>query len=215
MPKWDLVAHNTVMKVTFFKSVSEFRTWLKENHSNHTELWVGFRKKASGKPSVSYPEAVEEALCFGWIDGLKKRVDADSYTHRFTPRRPKSQWSAVNIARARKLIAGRRMSRAGLMAFEGVEDTSRTYSYEQRNAAELSAVEKRQFHGHTAAWEFFQSQAPWYRRTATWWVISAKREETRRRRLNQLIADSAAARTILPLTRKPESAKVPGSGRRK
>ena len=195
------------MNLTFFRSQAAFRSWLRENHSTCNELWLGIHKKASGMPSVSYPEALDEALCFGWIDGVRKSVDATSYRVRFTPRKARSQWSAVNIARARKLIAATRMQPAGLKAYEAGESMSRTYSYEQRTPAKLSPAEEQQFQASKFACEFFQSQPPWYRRTATWWVISAKREDTRRRRLARLVADSAAARTIPPLTGKPPTAR--------
>jgi len=189
------------MKVTFFQSSSALRIWLKTNHLKCTELWIGVHKIASGKPGVTYSEAVEQALCFGWIDGVKKSVDANSYTHRFTPRKPNSKWSAVNLERARKLVAAGSMEAAGLKAFEGAEVSSRSYSYEQRNSANLSAAQERQFRASNKAWEFFQAQPPWYRRTASWWVISAKKEETRQKRLTRLIAHSFAGQTIPPLTR--------------
>lgn len=190
------------MKVRFFKSSSALRSWLKTHHGNCTELWIGFHKISSGRTSVTYSEAVEQALCFGWIDGVKKSVDANSYTHRFTPRKPRSKWSAINIERARKLLATGAMETAGRKAFEGADVGSRSYSYEQRNSATLSAAQQRQFRARKKAWEFFQAQPPGYRRTATWWVISAKKEETRQKRLATLIAHSLAAETIPPLTRK-------------
>jgi uncharacterized protein YdeI (YjbR/CyaY-like superfamily) len=190
------------MKVEFFQSSSALRDWLKANHDKCTELWIGFHKIASGKPSVTYATAVEQALCFGWIDGVKKSVDSYSYTHRFTPRKPKSKWSAVNLERAHKLLAQGSMEAAGLKAFQNADVASRAYSYEQRDAAKLSAADERQFHARKKAWQFFQAQAPWYRRTATWWVISAKKEETRKTRLASLIAHSLIGKTIPPLTRK-------------
>jgi uncharacterized protein YdeI (YjbR/CyaY-like superfamily) len=191
------------MNLRFFESPTALRAWLKANHRKQTELWIGIHKIGSGKPSVTYSEAVEQALCFGWIDGVKKSVDADSYTHRFSPRRAKSKWSAINLERARNLVTSGRMRLAGLKAFEAAEPTSRSYSYEQRNAAKLSPVDERQFRGRPKAWQFFQAQPPGYRRTATWWVISAKKQGTRQRRLDQLIAHSQAAEKIPLLTRKP------------
>ena len=163
---------------------------------------VGFHKKSSGNPSVTYPKAVDEALCFGWIDGVRKSVNTDSYRVRFTPRKPKSQWSAVNIRRARQLVDSGRMQAAGLKAFEGAAAQSRAYSYEQRSAAQFSGAEDREFRANQKAWAFFQAQPPWYRRISTFWVISAKQEETRQRRLATLIADSGQGKTIAPLTRK-------------
>jgi uncharacterized protein YdeI (YjbR/CyaY-like superfamily) len=160
------------------------------------ELWIGFYKKLSGKPSLTYSDAVEEALCFGWIDGLRKSLDASAYTIRFTPRKPKSKWSAVNIKRMQSLIEAQRLHAAGLKAFEGARDQQRAYSYEQRNDAKLDRTGERQFRANENAWLFFQAQAPWYRRTATFWVISAKKEETRRSRLTRLIDCSDRGQTI-------------------
>ncbi len=182
--------------VTFFPAPAELRSWLRKNGAGSSELWIGFCKKKSGKPSVTYSEALDEALCFGWIDGVRKRLDASAFTIRFTPRRPASQWSAVNIKRADALIAQKRMRPAGLNAFAGARKQPRSYSYEQRSTAKLDAASEKQFRAHRKAWEFFQAQAPWYRRTSSWWVISARKEETRHRRLAQLIADSAAGRGI-------------------
>lgn len=154
---------------------------------------------------MTYSEAVEQALCFGWIDGIKKTVDANSYTHRFTPRKPKSKWSALNLERARRLLADGNMEAAGRKAFEGANVASRSYSYEQRNSATLSAAQQGQFRASKKAWQFFLAQAPWYRRTSVWWIISAKKEETRQKRLSRLIAHSLAGETIPPLTRKPRA----------
>ena len=184
------------MKVTYFKSASEFRRWLEVNHASVLELWVGFFKKDSGKGGITYAEAVDEALCFGWIDGLKKRVDARSYTHRFTPRKPKSTWSRVNIQHAERLKKAGCMTTAGLMAF-AARDLERCGVYSFENAArELSAVDERQFKTDRAAWEFFQQQPPGYRRTAIWWVVSAKKDETRARRLSRLMEDSGNGRRL-------------------
>jgi len=163
---------------------------------------VGFYKVSSGKQSMSWQESVDEALCFGWIDGLRKRIDDEAYRIRFTPRRGDSKWSTKNIASVENLIAEGRMRRPGLRAYENRRpDQSGTYSYEQRKEAELGDGYEKKFRENGAAWAFFQQQAPWYRRTAVFWVVSAKKEETRLRRLETLIADSAAARTIAPLTR--------------
>src|ERR1019366_1044157 len=178
------------MKIKFFQSASDFREWLASNHGKVQELWVGFYKKKSGKGGISYQEAVDEALCFGWIDGIKKAVDDVSYTHRFTPRKPKSFWTAVNIKRVGELKRVGRMMPPGLKAFAGCDERkARQYSYE-RSTCKLEGAQEKQFRGHEKAWEFFQAQPPGYRRTASWWVISAKSEETRGKRLATLIETS-------------------------
>jgi uncharacterized protein YdeI (YjbR/CyaY-like superfamily) len=189
------------MKPSFFKCPADFRAWLETSHQNCAELWVGFYKKSSVKPSVTYPEALDEALCFGWIDGVRKSVAGDAYTIRFTPRKPGSQWSAVNTKRAQELADQGRMRPAGLKAFAGAKDQPRKYSYEQRHRACFAADQERQFRAVRPAWDFFQSQPPWYRRTATFWVISAQKQETRQRRLASLIQASRRGRPIGPLTR--------------
>lgn len=189
------------MKPFFFKSPPDFRAWLETRHLTCTELWVGFYKKSSAKPSITYPEAVDEALCFGWIDGIRKGVDTDAYTVRFTPRKPRSQWSAVNIKRAQELSHAGRMRPAGLEAFAGAKDQPRSYSYEQRLGASFSPEQERQFRANATAWDFFQTRAPWYRRTATFWVVSAKKAETRQKRLDTLIRDSEACKPVKPLSR--------------
>lgn len=184
------------MEIAFFQSASDFREWLTRNYDKVRELWVGFYKKKSGKVGISYQEAVDEALCFGWIDGLKKAVDDVSYTHRFTPRKVKSFWSAVNINRVGELKRAGRMMPPGLKAFAGRDELkARQYSYE-RSACKLEASQEKQFRGNAKAWEFFQAQPPGYRRTATWWVISAKREETRGKRLAKLIETSEHGRRL-------------------
>ena len=190
------------MKVVFYRSSEEFRRWLEAEHHQCEELWVGFCKKSS-KPSITYPEAVDEALCFGWIDGVRRSVNADAYTVRFTPRKLKSQWSAVNIRKVERLSDAGRMRPAGVKAFEGAKDQSRKYSYEQRHQAHFSSEMERHFRANRKAWDFFQAQPPWYRRTATFWVITAKQEETRQKRLNTLIADSERGQPIKPLRRSP------------
>jgi len=189
------------MKLAFFKSAADFRAWLDPGHRGEKELWVGFYKKSSAKPSITYPEAVDEALCFGWIDGVRKSVAADAYTIRFTPRKPRSQWSTINLKRARELAAAGRMRPAGLEALAGAKGQRRKYSYEQRHHAKFPRQQERQFRANSRAWDFFQAQPPWYRRTATFWVISAKKEETREKRLATLIADCACGKPIKPLAR--------------
>ena len=189
------------MGPTFFAKPEDFRKWLERNHDRKSELWVGLYKKGSGKPSITWPEAVDEALCFGWIDGVRKSIDDERYMNRFTPRTARSTWSAVNIESAKRLIREGRMTPAGLKAFEArADERSAIYSYEQRHAAKLSAAEERRFEANRDAWEYFQHAAPSYRKAAIWWVVSAKKDETRERRLTQLIEHSAAGRTVPPLT---------------
>ncbi|HZP64364.1 MAG TPA: YdeI/OmpD-associated family protein [Terriglobales bacterium] len=190
------------MKPKFFETPDKFRDWLKENHHDVRELWVGFHKRESGKPSITWPQAVDQALCFGWIDGVRRSVNASSYMIRFTPRKARSTWSAVNIARAKELLAQGLMRPAGVGAFEQrSEEKSAIYSYEQRKTATLDKVQEEQFRKNAEAWKFFQEQPPWYRRTATWWMISAKKEETREKRLAMLIEYSEREKPIPPLAR--------------
>jgi uncharacterized protein YdeI (YjbR/CyaY-like superfamily) len=187
---------------TFFETPRDFRAWLAENHETAEELWVGFHKKATGKPSITWPEAVDEALCVGWIDGLRRSLGDESYMIRFTPRKPRSTWSAVNIARAEELVVQGRMRPVGLRAFEArSDDNSAIYAYEQRHAARLEPEQEREFRANEQAWAYFRSRPPSYRKTAIWWVVSAKREETKAKRLRTLIEDSAQGRTIRRLTR--------------
>jgi len=193
------------IKVVFFKSAGDFHRWLDAKHQRERELWAGFYKKSSGKPSITYGEALDEALCFGWIDGLRKSVDADAYTIRFTPRKPASEWSAINIKRAQQLIDSGRMCPAGLKAFAGAHDQPRKYSCEQRKKAHFDKKSERLLSENRKAWDFFQNQPPGYRRTATFWVMSAKKEETRHARLSALIADSERGQPIKPLRRSPVS----------
>jgi len=189
----------------FFPTPGDWRRWLEKNHASKPELWVGFHKKGSGRPSITWPESVDEALCFGWIDGIRKTIDAESYVIRFTPRRAGSIWSAVNIRRVGELTRENRMRDAGLLAF-GKRDPRKTgvYSFEQqRAAAKLSAAQEKEFKRNRAAWTFFQSQPPGYRKIAAWYVVSAKRDETKARRLARLIDDSAAGRR-LGILQRPE-----------
>jgi len=184
------------VKIKYFKSASEFRRWLEVNHARLSEIWVGFFKKYSGKGGLTYAEAVDEALCFGWIDGLKKRVDELSYTHRFTPRKPKSNWSRINIQHVERLKKAGRMTPAGLEAYAAREpERSGVYSFENA-PRKLTAADEKQFKADKTAWEFFQQQPPGYQRLAIWWVVSAKKPETRARRLGQLIAESRNARRL-------------------
>jgi uncharacterized protein YdeI (YjbR/CyaY-like superfamily) len=201
------------MNPKYFSTPEKWRAWLEKNHARMKELWVGFHKKASGKPSITWPESVDEALCYGWIDGLRKSVNETSYRIRFTPRRARSTWSAVNIQRARELKRQRRMRPTGLQAFEGRdEDRSVLYSSEQRKHAKLDAAGERQFRANARAWKFFEAQAPGYRRIATYWVISAKKEETRKKRLEMLIECSAKGRRIGPLARDSKKTRSAAAG---
>ena len=179
------------VRPVFFATPADFRDWLEKHHATESQLWVGFHRKASAKPSITWPESVDEALCVGWIDGIRKSIDGASYMIRFTPRQQTSFWSEVNIARVAELTRQKRMRGAGLEAFaRRLADKSGVYAYEQRKNAPLDATSAKEFREHTQAWEFFEKQAPWYRKTATWWVMSAKREETRQKRLEKLIRES-------------------------
>jgi uncharacterized protein YdeI (YjbR/CyaY-like superfamily) len=194
------------LRLHFFPSPSAWRAWLEEHHADSEELWVGLYKRSSERPSITWPEAVDGALCFGWIDGLRKSVDDSSYKIRFTPRKARSVWSAVNVKRATELSALGLMHPAGLAAFQKREaKRTEIYSYEQRKSAQLPPAYERKLRAHKTAWKFFQAQAPWYQRTSSFWVISAKKEETRWKRLASLIEHSGRQRTIPPLTRPPKA----------
>ncbi|HST30847.1 MAG TPA: YdeI/OmpD-associated family protein [Chthoniobacterales bacterium] len=184
------------MKPTFFRTPSDFGKWLGQNHRTAGELWVGFYRKGSGKPSVTWPESVDEALCFGWIDGIRKRVDEVSYTIRFTPRRHGSIWSAINIKRAQELKKQKRIRTAGLKAFAArVESRSGIYSYEQR-PIELPERYAKLVKKNKTAWTFFRAQPPSYRKMISWWIVSAKKAETRSQRMARLIAASAKGKRL-------------------
>jgi uncharacterized protein YdeI (YjbR/CyaY-like superfamily) len=190
------------MRPKFFRTPGDFRRWLERHHASARELLVGFYKRGSGTPSITWPEAVDEALCCGWIDGIRRRVDEKSYTIRFTPRRSGSIWSAVNMRRARALAAEGRMAAAGLDAFEARRaNRSGRYSYEQRPAG-LVAPYSQMLASSGAAQKFFEAQTPSYRRAATWWVLSAKREETRLKRARRLVELSARGELIPQFLRK-------------
>ena len=187
---------------TFFATPAELRAWLERHHADRRELLVGFYKKGSGRPSITWPQSVDEALCFGWIDGVRRSLGEEAYTIRFTPRQARSTWSLVNVNRAGELIAEGRMTPAGLAAFEARSaDRTAIYSHERRRAAVLEPDQEARFRAAAEAWEWFQARPPSYRRAAIHWVTSAKRAETRERRLRALIEDSAAGRPIGPLTR--------------
>jgi len=183
-------------RVTHFATAETLRSWLAKNHADASELWVGFYRKSAKKRGTSYAEALDEALCYGWIDGVRLKVNELSYKIRFTPRRPRSIWSLINVRHVERLKRLGKMAEPGLKAFEAREQhRTGIYAFEQKRTG-LSARYKKIFRAHAAAWKFFLEQAPWYQRTTGYWVSSAKREETQQRRLAQLIADSAAGRRI-------------------
>jgi uncharacterized protein YdeI (YjbR/CyaY-like superfamily) len=189
-----------VARPRFFRTHAEWRRWLERNHDRASEVWVGFYKKASGRKGIVYEEALDEALAFGWIDGVRKGLDEERSMIRFTPRRPKSNWSVKNIRRVRELTELGQMAPPGLAAFERRDPSgSGAYSFEQTDPR-FDRDTRRRFQRNRKAWEFWEAQPPGYRKAATWWVISAKREETRLRRLEKLIEDSAADRRLRHLT---------------
>ena len=185
--------------VHFFEAAAGLRAWFEANHDKATELWIGFHRRGSGKPSLRWPEVVDQALCFGWIDGIRKGLDVTSYANRLTPRNKKSTWSALNIRKFEELTRRSLVHPSGQAAFDA-RDERRTaiYSYENQ-ARGLDAEREGLFQADKVAWEFFESQPPGYRRTAAYWVVSAKREETRDRRLGILIASSRKRRRVPPL----------------
>ena len=194
------------MKPTFFATPDELRAWLERNHDTAQELFVGFYKKGSGKPSLTWSDSVDEALCFGWIDGVRRPIDDVSYAIRFTPRRSRSTWSAVNVRKVGELTRQGRMTPAGIAAFEArSEARTGIYSHEQAETPVLEPDQERRFRADKKAWAFFQAQPPSYRKTAVWLVVSAKKPETREKRLAALIADSAAGRRLAQLERRPAS----------
>ncbi len=182
---------------TFFKTAAAFCAWLKKHAGSERELLVGFYKQDSGLPSITWPEAVDEALCVGWIDGVRKGIDEASYQIRFTPRKATSIWSAVNIQRVAMLTAEGRMTPAGLAAFEKRSAArSRTYAYEQASEALLPSAAEKQFRSNQPAWDYFVAQAPSYRQKLLWWIISAKQQTTRDKRLAQLIDASQQGKRL-------------------
>jgi uncharacterized protein YdeI (YjbR/CyaY-like superfamily) len=180
----------------FFASPEEWRAWLADHHASESEVLVGLYKRASGRQTMTWSQAVDEALCFGWIDGVRRGVDEHSHSIRFTPRKARSTWSAVNIDKAERLIAEGLMRPAGLRAYGArSEENSRIYAFEQGDV-QLPREAEQRLRANAAAWEYWESRPPGYRRLASWWVISAKREETRERRLRTLVEDCAAGRLI-------------------
>lgn len=192
------MAQGSKSPVTFFATGKAFRTWLKKNHATATELLVGYHKMHTGRPSMTWPESVDEALCFGWIDGVRKRIDDDTYQIRFTPRKKTSIWSAVNIAKVEALIREQRMQPAGLAAYSHRrDDRSAVYSFERTSPAAFSAAQLRQFKRNKMAWQYFQATPPGYQRMVTHWVLVAKQEATRERRFAQLVQGCAEGRRLL------------------
>jgi len=184
-----------------FASAADFRAWLELNHATATELLVAFHTKDSGRGGLTYPESLDEALCFGWIDGVRRKLDAERFSIRYTPRTAVSTWSLVNIRHVERLTQAGRMAPAGLAAF-AARDPAKTgiYSFEQR-PQDFPPALKKTFRANQTAWTFWEAQPPGYRRTALWWVVSAKQEATQQRRLAQLIADSAAGRRLALLSK--------------
>jgi uncharacterized protein YdeI (YjbR/CyaY-like superfamily) len=189
------------VRPVFFATPEELAAWLEEHHETEDELWVGLYKKASGKPSVTWPDVVEQVLRFGWIDGIRRGIDAESYANRITPRRPGSNWSAVNVAKVEELKQRGLMTPAGLRAYEArTPERTGVYSFERAEAAQLPPEFEQRFRAEADAWAWFEARPPSYRRTATHWVVSAKRPETRERRLATLIEAAAAGRMPKALT---------------
>jgi uncharacterized protein YdeI (YjbR/CyaY-like superfamily) len=194
------------MDPIFFETPADLCGWLEQHHGTATELLIGFYKKGAGKTGITYAQALDEALCFGWIDGVRRTLDAERWTIRFTPRKPRSIWSAVNIKRAEELRALGLMHSAGLKAFEArVENRSRVYAYEQGDHALPEDCAER-FKANAQAWAYFQAQGAYYRHTAIWWVINAKRAETREKRLATLIEVSEQGQHLPHLTYTPRPA---------
>ena len=184
------------MEPKFFPHQSDFRKWLEENHDKEKELVVGFYKVNSGKPSLTWSQSVDEALCFGWIDGIRKSVDHESYCIRFTPRKPTSIWSAININKMEEMIPKGLVQKAGLLAYEKRKDhKSKIYTYEQEES-EFSPVIEETFKTNAKAWDFFQKQPPYYRKLMTGWIVRAKQEATRLSRLEKLIKASEEGKRL-------------------
>ena len=186
--------------VKFFATPARWRAWLEKNHDKKTELLVGFYKRGTKKPSLTWPESVDEALCFGWIDGVRKSLGDEAYTIRFTPRKKTSIWSAVNVSRVAALEKAGKMHASGRAAFaHRTEARTGVYSFERQSAAKLTPAQEKKLRANAKASKWFDAQAPWYKRGALHWVTSAKREETREKRLAELIADCAAGQRIKPM----------------
>ena len=187
-------------KVLFFKDPPSFRKWLKQNHKKVNHQWVGFHKKGSGRPSITWPESVDQALCYGWIDGLRKSIDEHSYKIRFTPRKPRSHWSAVNIKKMAELKKAGLMRKPGLEAYaQRKESNSMRAAYEQKQEIKLDPNLQKTFEANAAAWSDFQTRTPYYQRQCLWWIMTAKREETKLRRLGILMESCEQGQKIPPL----------------
>jgi uncharacterized protein YdeI (YjbR/CyaY-like superfamily) len=202
-----MVARDEVQrKARFFSTPEQLREWFERNHRTATELWIAYYKKGSSRRGVSYDEAVEEALCFGWIDGQVRSLDAVSYANRYTPRRPGSAWSTANIVRVKQLFAAGRMRPAGARALPQRGSSRNPIDDEDPPGRKLDGALLREFRRHDAAWSFFRTQAPSYRQTVARWILAARRPETRRRRLKLVIADSRSGRRVNRLSpgRNPE-----------
>jgi uncharacterized protein YdeI (YjbR/CyaY-like superfamily) len=190
------------LEATFFRTPADWRAWLEAHAAGATEVWVGFFRRGAGEGCITWPESVDQALCFGWIDGRRQSIDDRRYRIRFTPRKPRSIWSSVNVARVAELEAEGLMRPAGLEAFARRRaERSGVYSHEQAGEPVLEAGAAVRFRARPEAWEFFRAQAPSYRKAALWWVVNAKRPETRARRLETLIEDSAGGRRVGHLQR--------------
>lgn len=189
------------MELEFFATPSDLRAWFEANHDKATEQWVGYYKKDSGKPSITWPESVDQALCFGWIDGVRKSIDAESYKIRFTPRKSTSIWSAVNIKRVPELAEMGLMHPNGLKAFEArKEDKSAIYSHEQKGDIQLDDESEQKLKANAAAWTFLQAQTNSYKKAVFWWVMRSKSDATKQKRIATLIEDSANKRTVPQFT---------------
>lgn len=186
---------------TFFETPDDFREWLKDNHEDEEVLWVGYYKVATGKASMRWEESVREALCFGWIDGLRKSIDEESYKIRFTPRKPDSHWSKKNVKMVKELMDEDRLKSAGLKAYRKRDESNTARASYERKSVELKAEYLKKIKANDEAWNFFQQLAPGYTRTSVHWVMSAKREDTRQRRLKILIESCEEGKKIPPLRR--------------
>jgi uncharacterized protein YdeI (YjbR/CyaY-like superfamily) len=192
------------MAPVFFASPAEWRKWLEKHHNDQKEILVGFYKRDSGKPSITWPESVDAALCFGWIDGVRRRIDDVSYSIRFTPRKSHSIWSVVNIKRVAELTREGLMQPTGQKAFDARKEArSGIYAFEQKEVA-FEPTQRKQFQNNEAAWNFFRKTSPTYQKTATWWVVSAKRKETKAKRLQQLMEASEQEQLLSRFVSRPK-----------
>ena len=192
----------TAPEPIYFAAPRELRDWLQANHASVDSLWIGYHKKATGKPTLTWPETVDELLCYGWIDGIRKGIDGERFMQRVTPRRKGSNWSAINLKRVPELVAEGRMQPAGLAAYEARDPAKcSVYSFDRPDVPALAPAEEKRFRAKKKAWAFWELQPPGYRRTALHWVTSAKRAETRARRLETLMDDSAKGLRIALLRR--------------